>query len=202
MSVRTIPGLITLITIRGNTGLKLPGSGPWTGVLSQILLSGERHWHSYLRGAPEGTKVEAWEGRIFTCCGPTTWEVSVAEGCKVTVSAVYLPKKRPGLPALGPLYRVLFGWSRLLYTPSSGVCGSFEVLWSGSQVLPALVSCFDWAVRGTYRTAWVQPYCRCSHSHGSGPAVGPLSFFGVCGGQWHPGWRLGVLLGKCLRART
>ena len=74
----------------------------------------------YLRGAPKGTKVEAWEGRIFTCSRPTSWDVSVAEGCKVTVSAVYLPKKRPGPPAAGPLYRILFGWSRLLYTASSG----------------------------------------------------------------------------------
>ena len=49
----------------------------------------------YLRGAPEGTKVEAWEGRIFTCSRPVTWDVSVAEGCIATVSAVYLPKKRP-----------------------------------------------------------------------------------------------------------
>ena len=63
----------------------------------------------YLRGAPKGTKVEAWEGRIFTCSRPTSWDVSVAEGCKVTVSAVYLPKKRPGPPAAGPLYRI-FIW--------------------------------------------------------------------------------------------
>ena len=40
--------------------------------------------------------------------------------------------------------------------------------------MPALVSCFDWAVRGTYRTAWeVQSCCRCSYSYGSGPVVGP-----------------------------
>ena len=39
----------------------------------------------YLRGAPEGTKVEAWEGRISTCSRPASWDVSVAEGCKVTV---------------------------------------------------------------------------------------------------------------------
>ena len=39
----------------------------------------------YSRGAPEGTKVEAWEGRIFTCSRPVSWDVSVAEGCKVTV---------------------------------------------------------------------------------------------------------------------
>ena len=127
----------------------------------------------YLRGAPKGTKVEAWEGRIFTCSRPTSWDVSVAEGCKVTVSAVYLPKKRPGPPAAGPLYRILFGWSRLLYTASSGIW-IFRGALRGSQVLPALASCFDWAVRGTYRTAWaVQPCCRCSYTYGNGPAVGP-----------------------------
>ena len=75
----------------------------------------------YLRAAPKGTEVEAWEGRIFTCSRPTSWDVLVAEGCKVTVSAVYLPKKRPGPPAAGPLYRILLGWSRLLYTASSGI---------------------------------------------------------------------------------
>ena len=91
----------------------------------------------------------------------------------MTVSAVYLHKKRPGLPAPGLLYRILFGLSRLLYTSSSGVW-IFRGALRGSQVLPALVSCFDWAVRGTYRTAWaVQPCCRCSYSYGSGPAVGP-----------------------------
>ena len=127
----------------------------------------------YLRGAPKGTKVEAWEGRIFTCSRPTSWDVSVAEGCKVTVSAVYLPKKRPGPPAAGPLYRILFGWSRLLYTASSGIW-IFRGALRGSQVMPALASCFDWVVRGTYRTAWaVQPCCRCSYSYGNGPAVGP-----------------------------
>ena len=81
--------------------------------------------------SPEGTKVEAWEGRIFTCSRP---HVSVAAGCIVTVSAVYLPKKRPGLPAPGPLYRILFGWSRLLYTSSSGR-GIFSRCSEGSQVL-------------------------------------------------------------------
>ena len=70
----------------------------------------------------------------------------------MTVSAVYLPKKRPGLPAPGPPYRFLFGWSRLLYTPSSGVW-IFRGALRGSQVLLALESGFDWAVRGTYRTA-------------------------------------------------
>ena len=90
----------------------------------------------------------------------------------MTVSAVYLPKKRPGPPAAGPLYRILFRWSRLLYSASSGIW-IFRGAPRGSQVLPALVSCFDWAVRGTYRTAWaVQPCCRCSYSYGNGPAVG------------------------------
>ena len=35
----------------------------------------------------------------------------------MTLSAVYLPNKRPGLLAL---YRVLCGWSRLLYTSFLG----------------------------------------------------------------------------------
>ena len=91
----------------------------------------------------------------------------------MTVSAVYLPWKRPGPPAAWPLYRILFGWSRLLYTASTGIW-IFRGALRGSQVLPALVSCFDWVVRGTYRTAWaVQPCCRCSYSYGNGPAVGP-----------------------------
>ena len=143
-------------------------------------VSGGAALEQYLRGAPKGTKVEAWEGRIFTCSRPTSWDVSVAEGCKVTVSAVYLPKKRPGL-----------GWSRLLYTASSGIW-IFRGALRGSQVMPALASCFDWAVRGTYRTAWaVQPCCRCSYSYGNGPAVGPQvsenwSFFEVCGRLSHP----------------
>ena len=91
----------------------------------------------------------------------------------MTVSAVYIPKKRPGPPAAGPLCRLEFGWSRLLYTASSGIL-IFRGALKGSQVLLALVSCFDWAVRSTYRTAWaVQPCCRCSYSYGNGPAVGP-----------------------------
>ena len=135
-------------------------------------MSGERHWHSIYEGAPEGTKVEAWEGRIFTCSRYTSWDVSVAEGCKVTVSAVYLLKKRPGPPAAGPLYRILFCWSRLLYSASLGIW-IFRGALRGSQILPALVSCFDWAVRRTYRTAWAVQPCCCSYSYGNGPAVGP-----------------------------
>ena len=40
--------------------------------------------------------------------------------------------------------------------------------------MPALASCFDWVVRGSYRTAWaVQSCCRCPCTYGNGPAVGP-----------------------------
>ena len=142
----------------------------------------------YLRGAPKGTKVEAWEGRIFTCSRPVSWDVSVAEGCKVTVSAVYLPKKRPGPPAARPLYRILFGWSRLLYTASSGIW-IFRGALRGSQVLPALVSCFDWAVRAL--TAQLGRYSRVVVAHtrmGTDLQLGRKSrgigsFFGVCGGR-------------------
>ena len=89
------------------------------------------------------------------------------------MSAVYLPEKRPGPPAAGPLCRILFGWSRLLYTASSGFW-IFRGALRGSQVMPAIASCFDWVVRGTYRPDWaVQPCCRCSCSYGNGPAVGP-----------------------------
>ena len=108
-------------------------SGTTDGLSFVDTVIGGAALEQYLRGAPKGTKVEAWEGRIFTCSRPTSWDVSVAEGCKVTVSAVYLPKKRPG-PAAGPLYRILFGWSRLLYTASSGIW-IFRGALRGSQVL-------------------------------------------------------------------
>ena len=137
------------------------------------VIVSERHWNSIYEGRQKERKLRRGKVAFFTCSRPASWDVSVAEGCKVTVSAVYLPKKRPGPPAAGPLNRILFGWSRLLYTASSGIW-IFRGALRGSQVLPALVSCFDWAVRGTYRTAWaVQPCCRCSYSYGNGPAVGP-----------------------------
>ena len=163
----------------GRTKVSSQSSGlrDWCSFVDTVL--GRAALAQYLRGAPEGTNVEAWDGSIFTCSRATTWEASVAEGCTVTVPAVYLPKKRPGPPAAGPLYRILFGWSRLLYTASLGIW-IFRGAPRGSQVLPALVFCFDWAVRGTYRTAWaVQPCCRCSYSYGSGPAVGPQAL-----GNW------------------
>ena len=157
----------------GGTKMLNQSSGYRDGCSFVDTVIGGAALEQYLRGAPKGTKVEAWEGRIFTCSRPISWDVSVAEGCIVTVSAVYLPKKRPGPPAAGPLYRILFGWSRLLYSASSGIW-IFRGALRGSQVLPALASCFDWVVRGTYRTAWaVQPCCRCSYSCGNGPAVGP-----------------------------
>ena len=177
----------------GGTKMLTQSSGCRDGRSFVDTVIGRAALEQYLRGAPEGTKVEAWEGRIFTCSRPTSWDVSVAEGCKVTVSAVYLPKKRPGPPASGPLYRILFGWSRLLYTASSGIW-IFRGALRGSQVMPALASCFDWVVRSTYRTAWaVQPCCRCSYSYGNGPALqlgrksrGIGSFFEVCGRLSHP----------------
>ena len=157
----------------GGTKALNQGSGNMGGRSFVDTVIGGATLAQYSRGAPEGTKVEAWEGRIFTCSRPVTWDVSVAEGCIVTVSAVYLSKKRPGPPVAGPLYRILFGWSRLLYTASSGIWIFRGALW-GPQVLPALVSCFDWVVGGTYRAVWAaQPCCRCSYSYGNGPAVEP-----------------------------
>ena len=63
----------------------------------------------------------------------------------VTVSAVYHPKKDTQASCAWASLQVLFGWSRLLYTSSSGVW-IFRGALKGSQVLPALVSCFDWAL--------------------------------------------------------
>ena len=149
--------------VSGGTKALYQCSGATVGRSFVDTVSGGADLAQCSRGAPEGTKVEAWEGRIFTCTLPTRWEEVIAEGCVVVASAVFLPKKRPGLPAPGPLYRDLFGWARLLHTPSS----------EGEQVLPALSSGFDLAVRGTYRTAWaVQPRCRCAYSYGGGPTVG------------------------------
>ena len=77
------------------------------------------------------------EGRIFTCTLPSRWEEEIAEGCVVVASAVYLPPKRPGLPERVPFCRVLFGWTRLRRTPSSGVW-VFRRALRREQVVPAL----------------------------------------------------------------
>ena len=141
------------------------GHKSWKGVEPKFAVQGRvflrRYcWNSIYEGRQKERKWRRGKVAFFTCSRPTSWDVSVAEGCKVTVSAVYLPEKRPGLLAAGPLYRILLGWSRLLYTTSSGIW-IFRGALRGSQVLPALVSCFDCTVRGTCRTAWaVQPCCR------------------------------------------
>ena len=90
----------------GGTKMLTQSSGYRDGCSFVDTVIGGAALEQYLRGAPKGTKVEAWEGRIFTCSRPISWDVLVAEGCKVTVSVVYLPKKRPGPPAAGPLYRI------------------------------------------------------------------------------------------------
>ena len=77
----------------GGTKMLTQSSGYRDGRSFVGTVIGRAALEQYLRGAPKGTKVEAWEGRIFTCSRPTSWDVSVAEGCKVTVSAVYLPKE-------------------------------------------------------------------------------------------------------------
>ena len=72
------------------------------GVPSWILFSGERHWHSIYEKHQKERKLR--RGKVaFSCSGPVTWDVSVAEGCIVTGSAVYLPKKRPGPPVAGEM---------------------------------------------------------------------------------------------------
>ena len=82
-------------------------------------------------------------------------------------------KRDLGLPEPGPLYRELYGWARLLHTPSSGLW-IFRGALQDEQVLPALSDGFDWAARGTYRTASaVQPCRRGPYSYGGGHAGGP-----------------------------
>ena len=84
----------------GGTKMLTQSSGYRDGCSFVDTVIGGAAREQYLRGAPKGTKVEAWEGRIFTCSRTISWDVSVAEGCKVTVSAVYLPKKRPGYSSI------------------------------------------------------------------------------------------------------
>ena len=122
-----------------------------------------------LRGTPKGTKVEAWEGRIFTCSRPASWDVSVAEGCKVTVSAVYLPKKRPGPPAAGavqPCCRCSYSYGN---GPAVGpqVSGNWEFL------------------RGLWRAVapLMAPWC----ADGEMPTCANLNLYGGSGSRvrWH-----------------
>ena len=49
--------------------------GPMDGCTFVDTVLGRAALAQYLRRAPEGTKVEAWEGRIFTCSRPVTWDV-------------------------------------------------------------------------------------------------------------------------------
>ena len=175
----------------GGTKMLTQSSGSKDGCSFVDTVLGGAALEQYLRGAPKGTKVEAWEGRIFTCSRPASWDVSVAEGCKVTVSAVYLPKKRPGPPAAGPLYRILFGWSRLLYTASSGI-------WIFRGALKVrrfcLLLCLVLTGQLGVLTAQLGRYSRVVVAHtrmGTDLQLGRKSrrigsFFEVCGRRSHP----------------
>ena len=161
-------------------------------VLHRRYCAGRDGSCTVLRWAPERTEVEAWEGRIFTGV-PKKWEFSAADGCDVTAAALFDPGKEARLP--GPHVRSgdLLGWAMLLHTPTSWIWLFWGAL-RGEQVFPALVSCVVWVVWGTCRTAWaVATRCRCPHSYGSGPAVGPKirrfalgSFSRFCGGPLQP----------------
>ena len=127
----------------------------------------------YLRRAPEEVELEAWEGRVVTCVRPKTWVEEIAEGCEVTMSAAPDFWNERGVLGPGLFPRDSIGWTEQQRTWFSRIW-LFRGALQGEQVLPALVSCVDGAVRSTYRTAWaVPPRCRCSYSCGGGPAVGP-----------------------------
>ena len=169
----------------GGTKALKQGSGNMDGRSFADTVLGGAALEQYSRGAPEGTKVEAWEGRIFTCSRPTTWDVSVAEGCIVSVSAVYLPKKRPDLPAAEPLRGILFGWSRGCFTLLLRGYGSFEVLHGDRRFCLRL----HLVLTGQLGALTAQ-LGRCSRVVTVRTRMGrprrTVSFFEVCGGQSHP----------------
>ena len=102
------------------------------------------------------------------------------------------------VPEPGHFKRELFGWYRLLHSPSSGV-RVFRGALQGEQVVPALSSGFEfWAVRGTVVLAqgWVccyRPSLPLVHIRMAvSPAVGPQTWVSapgscseVCGGPLH-----------------
>ena len=59
------------------------------GAPSKILSVGAADLAQYLRRAPEGVQVGAWE----VACSPARSPQDVAEGCEVTLSAVLIPPK-------------------------------------------------------------------------------------------------------------
>ena len=63
----------------GGTKVLSNGTGTVDGCSFVDTVVGRAALAQYLRGALEGTKVKAWEGRILTCSRPVTWYVSVAE---------------------------------------------------------------------------------------------------------------------------
>ena len=93
---------------------------------------------------------------------PQKWDFTVVEVCAVTAGKVVRP--------LGP--RLLSNHGLFCVAPR--VRGGMAFPVREEHVPPVLISSVDWAVRGTYRTAWaVAPRCRCPHSYGRGPAVEP-----------------------------
>ena len=130
-------------------------------------VQGEGALAQYLRWAPEGDEVQAWEGRIFLGFPQSGIFPSL-----MGVTSQWLPFVDPGKEARppGPDVRSwdLLGWSMFRHTSNPGIWLFWGAL-RGEQVFPALVSCVDWVARGTYRTAWaVARRCRCPYSYGHG----------------------------------
>ena len=97
-----------MITIRGNTGLKLQGEQrrclKRTGAKRQGVPDSRYCAQAWLRsmetvftrGAMKGPRSGAWEGRIFTCTDfPVGGKRKSPRGVLWYVSAVYLPPNRP-----------------------------------------------------------------------------------------------------------
>ena len=99
---------------------------------------------------------------MFPKIGVTT----VAEGREVIAN---LERRLHGP---GPLHRNLMRMDRDASHREFGGFLLFRSALRCEELMPALVSGFDWAARGTCRTAWAVR-CRCPYSYGTGPAVGP-----------------------------
>ena len=136
---------------------------------------------SYLRWAPEGVHERGVQQRCQCCRSMITIPSHLDKGKSSGTNWA-------GQRYSAPLHRG-FGFSGALR----------------GQPLAALVSSVDWAVRGTYRTAWaVDPRCRCSYSYGwwvSSRAANRRALLGVAPRFVESSRSLDGTL-KCQRART
>ena len=159
---------------RGQGGTKSLSTGTLdqVGRLNVDNSSRAAKLESYLRWVPPKVQVESWECRVVTSRKAVSEAIVLARGWELTVHT--MPSTGRALESLGPgeHSRRLLGWTPLLRTQDSG-CWVFRGALRGEQLFAALVSSVDWVVRGTYRTAWVTPRCRCSQAYGWGVDVGP-----------------------------